>query len=319
VARFRKFAEMVAGRSRNSRQSTTVPHSKVTSLSAGRIALGYVAIAILWIAFSDAVVTYFGLPPIVMTIKGTVFVLVTASLLYLTIRASHQAQQRTEAYLTEAQKLSHTGSWALDLASNTYVYVSDEALRIFGFDVQEASPTHEAALKSIHPEDRSRVEHSFQDSLRKKVDTSDEYRIGLPDGTVKYIYTIRHPVLDEKGNVQRLVGASADITELKRTQEAQRRTATYLADAHRLTRTGSWATDNARKPLYWSEEVFRVFGCDPQDGLPTADELLQRVHPEDPFEVLRKGSRCGRTCIGGADGRAVPDKIAQSLGHLQWG
>jgi PAS domain S-box-containing protein len=117
--------------------------------------------------------------------------------------------------------------------------------------------------------------------LCKKVDTSDEYRIVLPDGTVKYIYTIRHPVLDEKGNVHRLVGASADITELKRTQEAQRRTATYLADAHRLTRTGGWATDNAMEPLYWSEEVFRVFGCDPQNGLPTADELLQRVHPED--------------------------------------
>ena len=69
--------------------------SRVSSLSPGRIALGYAVIAILWIAFSDAVVTFLKLHPIVMTIKGTLFVLVTASLLYFTVRRLVQAVQRT--------------------------------------------------------------------------------------------------------------------------------------------------------------------------------------------------------------------------------
>ena len=89
-----------------------IPYFGVSRLSPGRIALGYAVIALLWIAFSDAIVTHFKLHPALMTIKGGIFVLVTASLLYFTIRRLVQAVQLTsrelrqsETYLAEAQKL----------------------------------------------------------------------------------------------------------------------------------------------------------------------------------------------------------------------
>ena len=85
-----------------------IPNSRVSSLSPGRIALGYAVIAILWIAFSDAVVIRLYLPPAVMTIKGIVFVFVTASLLYFTIRRLVQFVQLTSQERDETARLYRT-------------------------------------------------------------------------------------------------------------------------------------------------------------------------------------------------------------------
>jgi PAS domain S-box-containing protein len=196
-------------------------------------------------------------------------------------KRAEEALRRSEAYLTEAQRLSHTGSWALDVASDKYAYCSEECLRVYGFDPQEGLPTREAVFGRIHPEDRNRVEGGFAKALREKVDSSDELRVVLPDGTMKHVQVIRHPVLNGAGDVVKLVGTSVDITERKRAEETLRRSEAYLAEAQRLTHMGTWADDGTRQPVYWSEEVFRIWGFDPQRGLPTRDQALQRIHPED--------------------------------------
>ena len=177
------------------------------------------------------------------------------------------------------------------MASGNYVYSSEEYLRISGFDPQQGLPTKDQPLQRIHPDDVDKFWQAFQKVIDEKVDSEGEYRIVLPDGTVKYVHAIRHPVLNANGELVEIVGTTVDITELKRAQEAQRRTATYLADAHMLTHTGAWATDTTMQPLYWSEEVFRFFGFDPQQALPTAEELLQRVHPEDLDKVKQTFDR----------------------------
>ena len=99
-----------------------MPHSQVSRLSPGRIALGYAVIAILWIAFSDAVVTYLKLPPAVMTIKGIVFVFVTASLLYFTIRRLVQAVQLT----SEALRRSNRELRAISNCNQVLLRATDE-------------------------------------------------------------------------------------------------------------------------------------------------------------------------------------------------
>jgi len=130
---------------------------------------------------------------------------------------AEEALQRSEAYLAEGQRLSHTGSWAFDVASDKYVYVSEECLRIYEWDAHEGLPNREVISRLIHPEDRDRV--SFAHVLREKVDTTDEYKIVLPSGTVKYVQTIKHPVLNSAGDVVRIVGTTMDITDRKRAEE----------------------------------------------------------------------------------------------------
>jgi PAS domain S-box-containing protein len=138
------------------------------------------------------------------------------------IRALNEALQSSEAYLAETQRLSHTGSWAFDLASDKYSYVSEECFRIFEMDAQEGLPSREAVSRHIHPEDWDRVRESFEGSLRERVETSTEFRIVLPSGTVKHIQATRHPVMNDAGEVVELVGSVIDMTERKRAEEELR-------------------------------------------------------------------------------------------------
>ena len=135
-------------------------------------------------------------------------------------KQAEQALRQSEAYLAEAQRLSHTGSWALDVASGNYVYCSEEYLRIYGYDPQGGLPPSEAVLQRIHPEDWNRWKQKFEETIREKIDTVDEYRIVLPDGTMKHIQIMRHPVLNSVGDVVQLSGTAIDITERKRAEEA---------------------------------------------------------------------------------------------------
>jgi PAS domain S-box-containing protein len=195
--------------------------------------------------------------------------------------------RRSETYLAEAQRLSHTGSWAFDLASNKYVYVSEECFRIFELDAQEDFPNREAVSRLIHPEDWDRGNAEFEKLLREKVDITSEFRVTLPSGAAKHIQLIRHPVLNDAGDVVELLGTVIDMTERKRAEEALQRIADYLAETQRLTHTGAWANDVTGQPVYWSEELFRIWGFDPQRGLPTRDQALQRIHMEDLDKYLQ--------------------------------
>ena len=109
--------------------------------------------------------------------------------------------QRSEAYLAEAQKLTHTGSWAWDVRTRRVLYCSDEMFRIFGLDPLKTLPTRKNFRQRVHPEDRDWVDERFERSLREKVDSFDEYRVLLPDGTVKHINSSGHPIVNEDGEL----------------------------------------------------------------------------------------------------------------------
>ncbi len=198
-------------------------------------------------------------------------------------RAEHKLR-RSEAYLAEAQRLSHTGSFGWTIPSGE-IYWSRETFRIF-----ECEPTTKVTLELIlqrtHPEDRSTVQQLIERATSEKRDLDFEQRLLLPDGFIKYLRVVGRPSQDLSDCFE-FVGAVTDITEQKRAEEALRRTQGYLADAQRMTRTGSWAWNlETQQSVHWSQEYYRLFGFDPTKGIPTYETVLQRVHPEDRDKVV---------------------------------
>jgi PAS domain S-box-containing protein len=370
-------------------------------------------------------------------------------------KRAEEALRRSESYLAEAQRLTHTGSWAWRLAGRKALHLSEEWYRIYGIDPEKSPVAWEERLQRVHPEDRYKWHEAIDRAIAEKSDYEVEFRIVLPDGTVKYIHAVGHPVLNASGDLVEFVGSSTDITERKRAdvllagekrllemiargdsrtlvledacllveelasgslssillldlnanclrhgaapslpltytkaidgavigpsvgpcgtaayraepvivsdiatdplwadfrdlalahglracsstpilssagkvlgtfatyyreprspsqqehnvierithlasiaiereqaEETLRRSEGYLAEAQRLTRTGSWAWSVAsRRSVYWSQENYRLFGFDPEGGIPSDEVFYQRVHPEDRDRVRRE-------------------------------
>src|SRR5258705_103480 len=369
-------------------------------------------------------------------------------------KRAEEALRRSEAYLTEAQRLTHTGSWVWRVANREASHLSEEWYRIYGFDPEEGVPGWEERLRRVHPQDRAKWQGTIDRAIREKSDYEVEFRILLPDGAVKYIHTVGHPVFNASGDLTEFVGSATDITERKRAEvllagekrllemiakgdsreqilegacllveelasgslcsillldasakclrhgaapslprayteaidgiaigptvgscgtaaykaepvivadittdplwadfrnlalahelracwstpilssagrvlgtfatyyrqprnpspqerniiervthlgsiaierkqaeETLRRSESYLAEAEGLTGTGSWAWSVAsRRSVYWSQENYRLFGFDPERGIPSDEAFYQRVHPEDRDRVRR--------------------------------
>lgn len=319
--------------------------------------------------------------------------------------------RRSEAYLAEGQRISRTGSWAVRFPSED-VFWTQEVYRIYGLDPATTKLSQQMAFQLIHPEDRPFVREAFERALREKSDYAIEHRAILPDGSIKYLHALGHPVLNESGTLTEYVGTVMDITERKRaeellrkahervemildsiidrffafdsewryryfnkraeeqlkalgknpanligktlweefpnppaeqsfrramceraviihehyypplgewvenrifpspdgglaifvryvterkqTEEELRRSESLLAEAQRLSHTGSWALNVSSGELFWSKEHFRIVGLDPEEVKPSYPMALQYIHPEDRAFVQQTFERAVR-------------------------
>ncbi len=152
---------------------------------------------------------------------------------------SHRAEEalrRSESYLAEAQRLTHTGSWAWQVAGRVALHLSEEWYRLYGFDPEKSPPTREERVQRVHPEDRAKWQGAVDRAIAETSGFEMEFRILLPDGTVKYIHTVGHPVLNASGDLVEFVGSSTDITERKRAEEALEALRQAQADLARVNR-----------------------------------------------------------------------------------
>ena len=204
--------------------------------------------------------------------------------------------RRSEAYLAEAQRLSHTGSAAYN--ETEILYWSDEASRIWGFDSLQGIPSREAVWQRIHPDDLDRVNEKIEHGLREKESFANEFRIILPDGTIKHIEAVNYPVFSASGELLEIVVTGIDVTERKRAEQTLQRSQFYLSEGQRIARIGSWAFNPSGFFDHWSQELFQIYGLDPQKGAPTLEQYLAIIHPLDRdsmAETIRRmhAERCG--------------------------
>jgi PAS domain S-box-containing protein len=183
--------------------------------------------------------------------------------------------RRSEAYLAEAQRLSHSG---VAVYSDTAIlFGSEETYRIWGFDLSQGVPSREAVFQRIHLDDRDRLDAEVQRAVSEKRDYSAAYRIMLPDGTIKHLEVIGRPAFSASGELVEIVTTQIDVTERKRGQEEHQRLRQLEADlahmnrlsmmgelaaslAHEITQPIAAARNNARAALNFLDQQPPEFG-----------------------------------------------------------
>src|SRR5262249_19547282 len=138
------------------------------------------------------------------------------------LRESEQRYRRSEAYLAEAQKLSHTGNWAMNLETRKVVYWSQELFRLFGFDPEDGIPSTEGMLRRIHPDDRAGVLAALRRAVREKTDYDFDCRVVRPDGTTRYVHTAFSPTMNAVGAPADMIGTVMDTTARKQAEDSLR-------------------------------------------------------------------------------------------------
>ena len=210
--------------------------------------------------------------------------------------------RRSESYLVEGERLSHTGSWALNISSGE-VFWSQENYRIFRLDSGTAL-NRDLLTHFHHPEDRLFVKQTIDTAICEGRDFEMDSRIVLPNGSVKHVHTVGHPVFNESGELTEFIGVVMDTTERKRSEEALREAQAELARVARATTMGELTASIAHEVIQPLAAV-----------VANANACLRWLAAETPDldEARAAAQRIVR------DGNRASDVIARIRGFLKKG
>ena len=200
--------------------------------------------------------------------------------------------RRSQFYLAEGQRLAHIGSWSFT-ADGTREYWSAEHFNILGRDpARGVAPIPEFLNNIVHPDDRERIKGEIERMVAKGEGCDEKFRILHPQRGVRVVRSVGFPVF-ENGVLKRFAGTIMDITEEEKLTQELKRNQAYLAEAQRLSQTGSFGWVISTGEIFWSQETYRIFEYDPATK-PTVELVLQRTHPEDKDLVRRVIDRSAR-------------------------
>jgi len=206
---------------------------------------------------------------------------------------SAQELHRSEFYLNEAERLGHIGSWVFN-STGRFDYWSRELFVIHGLDQERDAPTLDEYLACVHPQDREFMASLIKLMIAEASGFDVTKRIVRPDGEVRHIRCVGAPAF-ENGTMKRIVGSAIDVTEHEILTRELRRREAYLAEAQRLSHTGSFGWNPDTGEIVWSDETYRIFEYD-FARKPTLDMVVQRAHPHDRAlakQVIDRASQTG--------------------------
>jgi PAS domain S-box-containing protein len=158
-------------------------------------------------------------------------------------RAEEQLR-RSEAYLSEAQRLSRTGSFGWQVSTDEILW-SEQTYQIFGYD-DSAKPSLKLVIDRTHPDDRHRVRQLLEQVSTDGGSFDAKHRLLMPDGAVKYLHVVAHAMRDSSG-VAEFIGAVTDITPARKADESLRKAQADLAHVNRVTTMGELAASLAHE------------------------------------------------------------------------
>jgi PAS domain S-box-containing protein len=170
--------------------------------------------------------------------------------------------RRSEAYLSEAQRLTHTGTAALDGTTGEVTHSSDEHSRLYGFDPEQGVPSFEEFRQRVHPQDRASWTEALRRGIKQAASVEGEFRVVLPQGPVRHLRALVHPVFDGRGEVEEFVGTVVDVTEHRHAQEEQQAQLWFLESMDAVDRAIQGTSDLEQMMGEVLDVVLVTFKCD---------------------------------------------------------
>ncbi len=210
-------------------------------------------------------------------------------------KRDEQKLRRSQAYLAESQRLSHIGSWAWKVDQRESVYWSEEHYRIFGLEPGDGVVPFEKSLAGVHPDDLAGFVHTLRQSMAEKKDYETDARIVLPDGTIRNIHAIGHPILDESGELVEFLGLSHDVTERKKNED----TLQQLSMAVEQSPTSVVITDPKGRISYVNRKFTEVTGYRLNEVLGMTSRIEKSgLTPPETYRALWSNIKQGREWRG---------------------
>jgi PAS domain S-box-containing protein len=202
-------------------------------------------------------------------------------------KRAEEALKTSEERLRLANKATNDVVWDWDVVHDTQQW-NEAGTAVFGWtEIVERPVNAHWWVERVHPDDRQRVHDSFF-AVVDNPDLSvwhDEYRFIKADGAYADVMDRGYVLRDENGKAIRMIGAMLDITERQRAEEKLRTSEAILSASQRIGHIGSWVLELSSGQLTWSDEVYRIFGIEPQAFGATYEAFLDRVHPDDRSAV----------------------------------
>jgi PAS domain S-box-containing protein len=197
--------------------------------------------------------------------------------------------RRSEAYLSEAQRLTHTGTAAMHGATGEITHSSDEHSRLYGFDPERGIPTLEEFRERVHPRDRAGWTEAIQKAIKQAARVEGEFQVVSPPGPPRYLGAIVHPVINARGEPEEFVATVVDVTERKHAEKEHRAQLWFLESMDAIDRAIQGTSDLEQMMGDFLDAALKIFRCDRARLLypcdPEADTFripAERTRPEYP-------------------------------------
>lgn len=199
-------------------------------------------------------------------------------------RLAERAALRAEERLRRGQRYANIGTWEWHIPSGE-LFWTERIAPLFGYHEGDLETSYENFIGAVHPDDRQALLDAVSACIEHDVPYDIEHRVVWPDGTVRWLMERGRVQRDTEGNPLTMLGVVQDIDDRKRAEVDLAEREQQLLEAQSLASIGNWCADFKTGELRWSDEVYRIFGFEPQSFQPTVEAFHASVHPEDKGAV----------------------------------
>lgn len=197
-------------------------------------------------------------------------------------KSAEDALKKSEMLHREAQRVAHIGHWELNPSIGTPVW-SEEIFRIFGLDPERGEPSFTGHEAYIHPEDWPTLDRAVRKAGTDGTPFDLVFKIVKADKKIGWMHAIGTTSVDDEGNVIKLFGTAQDVTKIKMAEKALEESQKNLSMAQEIAHIGSWKYDAKTGSLYWSDELYHIYGLDPAETSAGLEHAIGMIHPDDKF------------------------------------